>query len=65
MLNRIRKGATPATIVEALDRAHAAGLAVSATVVLGLGGRRLWREHIDGTAGSDDFIIGLAPSLQL
>ncbi len=41
MLNRIRKGATPATIVEALDRAHAAGIAVSATVVLGLGGRRV------------------------
>ena len=50
MLNRIRKGATPATIVEALDRTHTAGIAVSATVVLGLGGRRLWREHIDGTA---------------
>lgn len=50
MLNRIRKGATPAIIVEALDRAHAAGIAVSATVILGLGGRRLWREHIDGTA---------------
>jgi hypothetical protein len=50
MLNRIRKGATPATIAAALDRAHKTGLAVSATVVLGLGGRRLWREHIDGTA---------------
>ena len=47
---RIRKGATPVTIVEALDRAHAASIAVSATVVLGLGGGRLWREHIDGTA---------------
>ena len=49
ILNRIRKGATPATIVEALTRARAAGIAVSATVVLGLGGTRLWREHIDGT----------------
>jgi hypothetical protein len=50
ILNRIRKGATPDTIVEALGRAREAGIAVSATVVLGLGGTRLWREHIDGTA---------------
>ena len=57
MLNRIRKGATPVTIVEALDRAHAAGIAVSATVVLGLGGRRLWREHIDGTTA----VVNQAP----
>ncbi|HEX5844738.1 MAG TPA: radical SAM protein [Rhodoplanes sp.] len=57
MLNRIRKGATPATLVEALDRAHDAGIAVSATVVLGLGGRRLWREHIDGTAS----VVNRAP----
>jgi hypothetical protein len=49
ILNRIRKGATPDTIVEALGRAREAGIAVSATVVLGLGGTRLWREHIDGT----------------
>jgi hypothetical protein len=57
MLNRIRKGATPATLVEALDRAHDAGIAVSATVVLGLGGRRLWREHIDGAAA----VVNRAP----
>lgn len=49
-LSRISKGATPATIAEAIERAGAAGMAVSATVILGLGGRRLWREHIDGTA---------------
>ena len=49
ILNRIRKGASPATIIAALERAHAAGIAVSATVILGLGGRHLWREHIDGT----------------
>jgi hypothetical protein len=36
--------------VEALDRARDGGIAVSATVILGLGGRRLWREHIDGAA---------------
>jgi hypothetical protein len=50
ILKRIRKGATRKTMVSALERARAAGLKVSATVVLGLGGRGLWREHIDGTA---------------
>ena len=50
ILKRIRKGATQKTMVSALERALAAGLKVSATVVLGLGGRGLWREHIDGTA---------------
>lgn len=49
ILNRIAKGASPTTIVTALERAHAAAIEVSATVILGLGGRRLWREHIDGT----------------
>ncbi|MGZ9034533.1 MAG: hypothetical protein ACXW25_09025 [Rhodospirillales bacterium] len=49
ILNRIRKGASPATIVAALERAHAAGIAISATVILGLGGRQLWQEHIKGT----------------
>ena len=49
ILNRIRKGASPATIVAALERAHAAGIAISATVILGLGGRNRWHEHIDGT----------------
>jgi hypothetical protein len=49
ILRRIRKGATPASMVAALERAREAGLKVSATVVLGLGGRALWREHVDGT----------------
>ena len=58
ILNRIRKGATPATIVEALARARETGIAVSATVVLGLGGTCLWREHIDATA---DVVNGAPP----
>jgi hypothetical protein len=57
ILNRIRKGASPATIVAALERAHAAGIAVSATVILGLGGRSMWKEHIDGTVD----VINRAP----
>lgn len=50
ILKRIRKGATQKTMISALERANAAGLKVSATVILGLGGQGLWKEHIDGTA---------------
>jgi len=32
-----------------MNKAHDAGLKVSATVILGLGGKKLWQEHIDGT----------------
>jgi len=33
-----------------LGKAKRAGLKISATVILGLGGQTYWREHIDGTA---------------
>ncbi len=49
ILKRINKGATPRGMSEGLGKAREAGLKVSATVVLGLGGKTLWREHIDGT----------------
>ncbi len=49
MLRRITKGASPKGIVKAVTKAVDAGLKVSATVVLGLGGRRHWEDHIDGT----------------
>jgi len=50
MLKRIRKGASQDSIAKALGRAREAGLKVSATVILGLGGRAGWEEHIAGTA---------------
>jgi hypothetical protein len=50
VLKRIRKGASRDSIVKALGRAREAGLKVSATVILGLGGKAGWEEHIDGTA---------------
>lgn len=50
VLRRITKGATAEGIVEAVTKAKAAGLKVSATVILGLGGEGHWREHIEGTA---------------
>ena len=50
ILKKIRKGATPDAIVEGLKKAHTAGIKVSATVILGLGGKTYWQEHIDETA---------------
>lgn len=50
ILKKIRKGATPDAIVEGLKKARTAGIKVSATVILGLGGKNYWQEHIDETA---------------
>ena len=49
ILKRVTKGAQPGSIEKALGKAREAGIKVSATVILGLGGRTLWREHIAGT----------------
>lgn len=56
MLKRIRKG-TAKRMEEAQLAADAAGIKVSATVILGLGGKAFWREHIEGTAA----LINRAP----
>lgn len=50
LLKRITKGATPEAMLTGLTKAKQAGLRVSATVILGLGGQTYWREHIDATA---------------
>ncbi len=50
VLKRVKKGASQTTHARALGRAREGGLKVSATVILGLGGRAAWREHIAGTA---------------
>lgn len=49
VLKKITKGATQRRMIEILAKAHASGMKVSATVILGLGGRTLSKEHIDGT----------------
>lgn len=49
ILKRIRKGSAR-TMESALKKADDAGIKVSATVILGLGGKTLWREHIEQTA---------------
>lgn len=50
LLKRITKGATPDAMARGLLRAKQAGLRISATVILGLGGQTHWRKHIDATA---------------
>jgi coproporphyrinogen III oxidase-like Fe-S oxidoreductase len=49
ILKRITKGANPDRMISGLEKATRAGLLISATVILGLGGKMLWKEHIDGT----------------
>ena len=48
ILKRITKGANQDMIVEAIEKARAAGIKVSATMILGLGGRRRSEEHVMG-----------------
>lgn len=50
LLKRITKGATPEAMITGLTKAKQAGLKISATVILGLGGQMHWQEHIDATA---------------
>jgi radical SAM superfamily enzyme YgiQ (UPF0313 family) len=50
VLRRVAKGATPERIAEALGKARRADMKVSATVVLGIGGRRFAEDHAIDTA---------------
>jgi len=61
ILRKITKGATPRSIAAALHQAHAAGMKVSATVILGLGGREYSAEHIANTVA----LLNAAPLTQL
>ena len=49
IMRRITKGATQPLMIEGISRARDADMKVSATVVLGLGGKNRWEDHIDGT----------------
>jgi hypothetical protein len=70
---RITKGATPKVMEEGLAKARAAGIKVSATMILGLGGKGRWREHIQETAALvnrvplnflSTLILGIDPALE-
>ena len=45
ILKDIKKGATRAEIIEAVQKIEAAGIKASVTFISGLGGRAKWREH--------------------
>ena len=45
VLKRVNKGETRAELIEAVQRAEAAGIPVSVTFISGLGGRELLQEH--------------------
>jgi len=47
---RVHKGATPDFMAQGLTRAKQAGIKTSCTVILGLGGKNRWQDHIEGTA---------------
>ncbi|MBB4284889.1 radical SAM protein [Roseospira goensis] len=61
VLRRITKGASPAGHAKAIEKARAAGLKVSATVILGLAGAEGWEDHITATAA----LINQAPPTYL
>ena len=50
LLNKINKGVTSAQMIEALNKASAARIKISATLILGIGGREFSHEHIEDTA---------------
>ena len=50
LLDKIQKGATPATMVKACAKAKEAGFEVSLYVLLGIGGEKHWQEHASETA---------------
>jgi radical SAM superfamily enzyme YgiQ (UPF0313 family) len=58
ILERVHKGATPETAIEAGQRAIAAGFNLCCYVLSGLGGERDWESHAAGTA---DVLAAIAP----
>lgn len=50
VLRRIGKGETRQSHIDALQKLHAAGLKTSVMLLHGLGGKRLSKQHVEGTA---------------
>ena len=50
VLKKITKGVSQSEIIDSLNRASDAGIKVSATVILGIGGEKYSKEHIEETA---------------
>jgi len=50
VLKKVTKGATSKTIIKSVNKAKDAGYRMSCMVILGLGGKKYSKEHIQGTA---------------
>ncbi len=50
VLKKVTKGATSKTIIKSVNKAKDAGYTMSCMVILGLGGKKYSKEHIQGTA---------------
>ena len=50
VLKKVTKGATSKTIIKSVKKAKDAGFVMSCMVILGLGGRKYSKEHVEGTA---------------
>ena len=73
LLRIIRKGANAKMHGETIEKSRAAGMKVSATVILGLGGKKYWQQHVKGTAelindSPPNYLstlqLGLAPNIE-
>jgi radical SAM superfamily enzyme YgiQ (UPF0313 family) len=50
VLKKVTKGATSKTIIKSVNKAKNAGFVMSCMVILGLGGKKYSKEHVQGTA---------------
>ena len=50
VLKKVTKGATSKTIIKSVNKAKDAGYIMSCMVILGLGGKKYSKDHIEGTA---------------
>jgi len=50
VLKKVTKGATSKTIIKSVNKAKSIGYTMSCMVILGLGGKKYSRDHIQGTA---------------
>ncbi len=50
VLKKVTKGATSKTIIKSVNKAKDAGYIMSCMIILGLGGKKYSKEHIQGTA---------------
>ena len=52
VLEKINKGSTSSDMIKSAHMAKQAGMKISEFIILGLGGKELWKEHATGTAGA-------------